>query len=482
MKTAQLTAALLVIASCLASGATYTYNATANGTWSTGSNWAGGSAPLSSNTTTLTFGGATLAASANITATNDIAAPPFQLNSLNVTYAGGSNATATVNLAGNQLDFRSNGATTPTIVINTSNTFGTIKPTTTIGNNILLTNNTTLNATTIANFTGVISGAGSLTITPSGGTTGNAPLTISGLNTYTGNTTITSVGGAYQSAININSLADAGVASSLGAGDAINVTNISYIKYIGSGTASTNRTINITGSYSYLTLLANTGTSFTLNGTVNVPVNGSLDVRANTTINGVVAGLGSVGFSVTGGNLTLTASNTFTGNLSVSEGSVYISSIADTGTSSNAGSGGFVNLGSTITTGRLVYTGTGNTTNRTVNLAGATGGAVLDQSGNGTLTFTSNFTATGGGAKTLTLQGSTAGTGVIQGVIKDSSSGATSLTKNGTGTWTLSGTNTYTGNTTVTAGTLIISGSTSAAAAWRCFLAPRWRGQAPSMH
>ncbi|NBV87616.1 MAG: hypothetical protein EBS01_15415, partial [Verrucomicrobia bacterium] len=73
------------------------------------------------------------------------------------------------------------------------------------------------------------------------------------------------------------------------------------------------------------------------------------------------------------------------------------------------------------------------------------------------LVFTGTVTATGLGAKTLTLQGSTSGTAEISGVIVDSGSGATSLVKTGTGLWKLSGVNTFTGGVTITAGTLSVA-------------------------
>src|SRR4029077_17125013 len=90
-----------------------------------------------------------------------------------------------------------------------------------------------------------------------------------------------------------------------------------------------------------------------------------------------------------------------------------------------------------------------------INLNGSTGGATIDQSGTGLVKFTGTKTATGSRVKTLTLQGSTAGTGEISGAIVNSAS-ATSLLKLGTGTWTLSGStaNTYTGPTTVGDGRL----------------------------
>jgi autotransporter-associated beta strand protein len=95
-----------------------------------------------------------------------------------------------------------------------------------------------------------------------------------------------------------------------------------------------------------------------------------------------------------------------------------------------------------------------------INLNGTTGGAVIDQSGTGLLKFSSACTATGVGLKTFTLQGSTAGTGEIAGVIVDGS-GTTAISKTGNGTWTLSGANTYTGLTTISTG-IVKLGSTTA--------------------
>jgi len=64
----------------------------------------------------------------------------------------------------------------------------------------------------------------------------------------------------------------------------------------------------------------------------------------------------------------------------------------------------------------------------------------------------------------LTLQGSTSGTGQLDGGIPDNITGtttnSTSILKAGTGRWTLTGTNnTYTGTTTINNGTLAVSGN-----------------------
>jgi len=127
---------------------------------------------------------------------------------------------------------------------------------------------------------------------------------------------------------------------------------------------------------------------------------------------------------------------------------------------------GTIDLGSAAVPAVLIYTGAGETTDRVINLAGTTGGATLDQSGTGTLTFSSALTATGAGSKTLTLQGSTTGSGVISGAIVNNAAGnTTALTKNGTGTWTLGGVNTYTGATLAAAGVLLVDGSTIAGSA-----------------
>ncbi|TAL05279.1 MAG: hypothetical protein EPO07_03785, partial [Verrucomicrobia bacterium] len=183
------------------------------------------------------------------------------------------------------------------------------------------------------------------------------------------------------------------------------------------------------------------------------------------TINSVIANgtQSSVDFWNTSsgtGIVVLTADNTFDSTLNLQSGVISVANVRNSGVAGNLGKNGTIHIGAATSASTLKYTGTGETSDKVIDLAGTTGGATLDQSGTGNLKFTANLTAATAGAKTLTLQGSTAGTGELAGNIVDSSGGGTSVTKLGTGTWTLSGANnTYTNGTRVNQGTLIVSGT-----------------------
>ena len=90
----------------------------------------------------------------------------------------------------------------------------------------------------------------------------------------------------------------------------------------------------------------------------------------------------------------------------------------------------------------------------------------FDQSGTGLLKLTSTFVISGHGAsKTLVLKGDTDGKGEIGGNLFNphdrAGKATTSVTKSGSGTWTLSGTNTYTGSTRVAGGVLACARATA---------------------
>lgn len=242
--------------------------------------------------------------------------------------------------------------------------------------------------------------------------------------------------------------------------------------------AAGNNTIN--GNFSLTsgngsTQFVSNGGSLTLAGNI-APIIADRLVALQGSAAGTVSGVISNGsyttptslpVSKTGsGTWTLSGSNTYTGATTIGEGVLSVASINSVvgGTpNSNLGApvsalNGTIRLGAITTTGALRYTGTGETTDRILNLAGTTGGGGVEQSGTGLLKFTSAITATGAGTKTFTLGGSTAGTGEIAGAIVDNLTGTntTALQKIGTGTWLLSAANTYSGGTTVNGGRLTL--------------------------
>jgi autotransporter-associated beta strand protein len=114
----------------------------------------------------------------------------------------------------------------------------------------------------------------------------------------------------------------------------------------------------------------------------------------------------------------------------------------------------------------LIYTGTGETSDRVMNLAGKNSTVTFDQSGTGLLKLTSALLISGYGAnKTIVLKGDTAGTGEFAGAIANphdrAGKAVTSIAKSGSGTWTLSGVNSYTGPAKITQGTLSLANARS---------------------
>jgi autotransporter-associated beta strand protein len=173
------------------------------------------------------------------------------------------------------------------------------------------------------------------------------------------------------------------------------------------------------------------------------------------------------------GKIVLSGANTFSGKTSIGtlagggNSIVSVSSLnsVNGGTpllaSSSLGcpatvANGTIDLGYTTFQATLIYTGSGETSDRVINLSSSTAAATIQADGTGPLVLTSDFTAiaTTEGTKALILQGSSTAANAINGAIVDPSGFKTSLTKAQAGTWVLSGANTYSGNTTNSAGTL----------------------------
>lgn len=166
------------------------------------------------------------------------------------------------------------------------------------------------------------------------------------------------------------------------------------------------------------------------------------DWGASSTLSGVLSNsTGTAGLIKEGwGLLILSGGNTFNGGVTLNGGTLRLDNAQAMGTNS-VGAG---------VSGPLVFTGA-STLN--INAQSPTVAALSGTSSFGTITTTA------GGARTFTVNqaSSTAFGGVIQ-----NGNGTLALTKSGSGSLTLSGTHTYTGNTTVSAGTLLVNGSTHA--------------------
>ena len=160
------------------------------------------------------------------------------------------------------------------------------------------------------------------------------------------------------------------------------------------------------------------------------------------------------------GTLVLNALNDIGGNIAISNAcTLSVAIVGNRGSAtSNLGRGDRVIFNGNGS--RLLYTGSGETSDRILELNNS---AVLDQSGTGTLTFTEDLSV-GGTVKTLTLQGSSAGTGELRGAI-GAGTATTSLAKGGAGTWRLAGANTCAGSVAVNGGTLVVSGAAGSLAA-----------------
>ncbi len=182
------------------------------------------------------------------------------------------------------------------------------------------------------------------------------------------------------------------------------------------------------------------------------------------------------------GTLVLAEKNTFTGRTHLECGLLVVSSLNSIGKGKTAASSlgapadaeaGEILLGEgdgTVSKGDgacgLIYIGSGETSDRTLNLAGRDSTVIFEQAGSGLLKLAGAITISGYGAsKQIVLHGDTASTGELAGNLFDPydrpGKAKTSLTKVGAGTWTLSGNNTHSGPTCVEEGTLRIASAQS---------------------
>ncbi len=328
-----------------------------------------------------------------------------------------------------------------------------------------------------ASIVGIDTTAASFTYSTSIGATsrglakvGSNTLVLTGTNAYTGDTLI------YGGSLQIDTAGAIGGTSNI----TVSASNSSALVIGGNVTAGSGKSLTISGvgAGGFFGALSTPGTytgSSEWQGNVTIASATGTRIgtqQGNLTVSGVI-GEAFPGSELlirnNTGTTILTANNTFTGSTQTFGGLLRVSAIGNTGAYSPLGTNATIRLGVTTTSGNLVYTGSGETTDKVIDQSGTTAGGTIDQSGTGLLAFTSNLTATGAGNKTLTLQGSTAGNGEISGVIVDNSgTNLTSVAKLGSGTWTLSGANTFGGTTTVSAGKLVVA-NVSALGAYGAF-------------
>ncbi|MFJ7311483.1 autotransporter-associated beta strand repeat-containing protein [Pseudomonas sp. NPDC098747] len=308
-------------------------------------------------------------------------------------------------------------------------------------------------------------GVGSAHFIGAGGLTASAGVSLTNdANTYAGQTRFGVQDGNYS----FTSIADLGVASSLGAPTTVaNGTvffgsgggSLTTLSYIGTG-GSSNRNWQIQpNGPSAPVQFRNGGTgALTLTGSIAL-VGGSMNLgafnadTADLHLLGVITSNNNRPVNYSGGGsartITLGGANTYAGNSAISGVTVQASELANTGVASSFGTGtagGIAISGS----GVLSYTGIGGSSNRSLTLNNGT----INNNGSGGLTLGGGLALT----NNFTLGGNFAGAdNHVTGVI----SGSGNLAKSGTTTWVLDGGNTYSGTTTVNDGTLR-AGSTQA--------------------
>lgn len=418
--------------------------------------------------------------------TSDIGSFNSVLTNMPVLAANRSiNGLAFTNLATGAITLSGAGTlTTGTGGINNASTSGlkTVSTSLVLGANQLFTNNgaMTIAGATLTNggFLLTLTGTGdsgsvSSNISGTGGLTktGTGTWVVSGNNSYSG---ATNVSAGVLNLQSDNALGNAGTGTTVANNAQLQLQNNITVTgepltIRGTGVGGTGALLNISGNNTWTgaITLSNTATFssdaglLTLSGTISgtnrtLTVGGAGDTFFSNT---VALGNGAL-IKNNAGTLTLSGTNTYTGATTINAGTVSVNTLANTSSASALGApttaaNGTIAIGSTTNDATLQYTGSGSTTNRVINLAGTTGGAILDASGTGALVFTSNFTATGAGSKTLSLIGSSTAANTISGaIVNNNAARTTSVLKDGTGTWVLSGNNTYTGTTTVNGGTL----------------------------
>jgi|GEM_PF-1529259 len=406
-----------------------------------------------------------------------------------------------------------------TVVINSNSSFGDVAGVVTVdgdsrinavggtscGNPInvkagrtLTLQNPATGVSSTATFSGVLSGTGTLSLPNSGVNAIQGILAFTNEeNTFTGNVVLSSTGSGDEH-FRFNSIGDGGnftfakngnrqLISYAGSADiTFNTRQISIASTMVNGGATDRQGLD-GGGTNPVSMFANDGTgtvTFTQNMVVN-NISSTYGVlyfggtnSGDNTFSGIISDTsGSSKFAIGKfgtGKWILSGANTYEGNALIANGTLSVPTIANANIPQPLGIGPAFQLGvgGGGSNGTLQYTGAAASTDKQVQVgpnalnapAASSGGGIVND-GTGALTFTNpifNPATTGvTGTRTLTLGGSYEDTAnTIQGVIQNNATGGlVALSKTGASTWTLSAVNTYTGATTISGGTLRVSGS-----------------------
>ena len=212
------------------------------------------------------------------------------------------------------------------------------------------------------------------------------------------------------------------------------------------------------GTSGVLTLPANASVganNVTITNGGTVVIAGSQSYSGVTTVKGVQLITAQAGITSGTGSSTVAAAYNLPSTVSVSA-VANAGSASALGASSNAASNLVLDMATLKVTGASA-----SSTDRLFTIG--SNGATIESAGSGSVTFGSGGGANVGPASAATLTLAGIGDGTLTSALANGA-GVLSVTKTGTGTWTLNGANTYTGATTVSAGSLIVNGSLGAGA------------------
>lgn len=431
---ATLVTALLISGSPVSAGLQYWDNngttvgfGTAGGTWGTDAFWnsdsTGGAGTFTAASTTaddMYFGfdaNGLATGTINVAGTVDAANLFFGKTSGNLTLSGGTINLGAAGNAGIRAE-SSGGSTTAQVTIDSN-----LQKTN--GGNIAFGRQNTTNENYIVN--GVISGNAGLDLRP---VNNGAYVALNGVNTFSGTV------GLVTGQLNVNTVADSGIASSLGTGSTINIAGGGgqnpTLWYTGVADGSTNRTINLNGGSTrfvsqdaQLSLSGNvTGTSAGFQSQLFLSGDAGGGSNFNE-ISGVIGGnlrlvVGSfapIDGIAEEGRWRISGDNTYTGTTTISSG------VLQADHANALGTGNII-----FTGGELQYTSNSSGADYSSRIVNSTSAVILDTNGQDVTFGTALATSNTGG-----------------------------LTKNGAGVLEIKMGTSYSGDTNVNAGTLRVA-------------------------